>query len=161
MHHLAAMTASIRLVHKNAQTSTRMHCLTAITALYKPKYTLRHMHASPRSNHREHTPCTSPPTNACIALQQSQPCKNQNTNPDTCMHGLAGTEVSMRHLFTSAYKKHIRASLHMLSRGSVHHEISMQIFVDTGLGVSQACYHFTTAAGGIHIALYVFHLQPW
>jgi hypothetical protein len=33
------------------------------------------------------------------------------------------------------------------------------VFAD--VGNSQVCYHFITAAGGIHIVLYVSHLQPW
>jgi hypothetical protein len=57
-------------------------------ALYKPKHTLPHTHASPRSNHREHAPCTS-----------------QNTHSHTCMHRLAAITVSMRltHVYTCTY----------------------------------------------------------
>jgi hypothetical protein len=48
-------------------------------ALYRPKHTLPHTHASPRSNSREYAPCTI-----------------QNTHSHTCIHGLAAIIVTMR-----------------------------------------------------------------
>jgi hypothetical protein len=47
MHQLAAITVNIHLVHKNAQTSTRMHCLAAIIVSIHltHAHTNKHIHA--------------------------------------------------------------------------------------------------------------------
>jgi hypothetical protein len=79
MHRLAAITVSIRLVHKNTQTSTRMHRMAVITVGIQSKHTLQHTHASPRSNHPEHAPCTDP-----------------NTHSDKCINCLAASTVTIR-----------------------------------------------------------------
>ena len=58
--------------HASPRSNHREH-----TPCTDPKRTLRHMHALPRSNHREHAPCTSPrthtPAHASIASQQETP----------------------------------------------------------------------------------------
>jgi len=143
MHHLAAITVTIRLVHKTAPTSTRMHSLAAITvsirlvqtkthtqdtsciasqqslctyALYKPKHTLTHMHALLRSNHHDHTICTSP-----------------DTHSNTCMHCLTAITVSIRlvqaqtHTLTHARNNHSENTLVQAQQSLTLHAYSNEL----------------------------------
>ncbi len=93
MYRLAAITLTMRLVHEHTEQTHA--CIASqqsqwACALHKPKHTLPHMHASPRSNHSEHAPCTSP-----------------NTHSHTRMHRLAVIHMFMHahiHMHASACK---------------------------------------------------------
>jgi hypothetical protein len=117
LHH--SNHCDLHLVHKNTQTSTRMHCLAAITVsmpLYKPKHTLPNTHASPRSNHSAHAPSISPNTHShtrmhCLAaITASMLLVRKNTQTSTRMHHQSAITVSMclvqaqTHTLTHAYQ---------------------------------------------------------
>ncbi len=76
IHRLAAITVTMRLVHVSNK---------------------RHTHASPRSNDRDHAPCTSPNTNShtCMHRLAAIAVSMCNTHSHTCMHRLAAITLSI------------------------------------------------------------------
>jgi hypothetical protein len=72
IHRPAAMTMSVHLVQAQAHTPTHayitLHQSQWACALYKPRHTLRHMYALPRSNHSEHAPYLHHENEASIHL---------------------------------------------------------------------------------------------
>ncbi len=79
-------TSPHALQHTHAYASQQSPWLYALCI---PKHKLQHVHASPRSNHREHAPCTSP-----------------NTLSGTRVHHLAAITVSTNliHEYTQKYR---------------------------------------------------------
>jgi len=82
--------------------STNVDLVHTLSKLLGEKYTFQHMHASPRSNHREHTPCPRSDTHShtCMhrlaAITVSMCLVHKNTQTSTRMHSLAAITVTMR-----------------------------------------------------------------